>query len=133
MEQGTIYLKIKLKNLADEAKVIRHEEHKVRGDKKKALQDHRKGIVRTCARSTLLAYAFLRGVPYDKVEPFARTKPDMKDIQRMVRKYGTPQAPNHACIKKIDAELERWFGEMWNRDPYIILPKRHKSVLEQAA
>lgn len=119
-----VHLKIKLVNLADEARTIRKEERKallahrkahavevdrpVRSDPRdlglgvkpppptrrelvyrlrpedagcpayKSLHDHRIGVVRTAARENHLAYGFLRGVPYEVMEP----NPDLLDRNR---------------------------------------------------
>ena len=77
------YLKIKIKSLADEAQAIRAEERKVSRHFKNAkteehrydhaltvqgLRDHRVGIVRDEARASLVAYGFLRGIPYERIE-----------------------------------------------------------------
>ena len=62
-----LYLKVKIKSLAEESKIIRREEKK-NPTFKIHLADHRKGIVRTEARASMLAYGFLRGVPYKKIE-----------------------------------------------------------------
>src|ERR1044071_2137757 len=69
-------LKIKLKSLATEAKIIRQEEDRLRESQKLHLQDlrremaeHRRGVVRSESRHTGLAYAFIRGKGYREVEP----------------------------------------------------------------
>lgn len=62
-------LKIKIKNLADEARTIREEERKTSGMERWHLQNHRKTVVRQAARANLLAYACLRGMHYGRVEP----------------------------------------------------------------
>lgn len=61
-------LKIKIKNLADEARTIREEEGKTCGMERWSLQNHRKTVVRQAARANLLAYACLRGLHYGRVE-----------------------------------------------------------------
>jgi len=76
-------LKIKIKNLADEARTIREEEHKTSGMEKWGLQNHRKTAVRSAARANLLAYACLRGMPYGRVE----SKADLAEIDRRFRAY----------------------------------------------
>jgi len=116
----SIKMKIKLKNLSDESRTIRTEETKLKRqlEKQKAyiaqnnvspeklekwqqqararlnayksLQDHRKTIVRSAARSTHLAYGFLRGTPYTHMEnPQTRTTPNWSAIEKMIRKYST--------------------------------------------
>jgi len=72
MRDSRIYLKVKIKSLAAEARIIRHEEAKARKWKNTALRvglaGHRRGIVRSAARHTHLAYGFLRGRPYKAME-----------------------------------------------------------------
>lgn len=52
------------------------------------LRDHRVNVVRPEARATLIAYAFLRGLPYEQVEPSAKTAPNWKRVEELVKKYG---------------------------------------------
>lgn len=83
------HLKIKIVNLADEAKTIRKEEAKTSGMVKWRLQDHRKTIVRDAARANLLAYAYLRGIPYSAVEAQnTRKEIDWPRVRRIVRSFG---------------------------------------------
>jgi hypothetical protein len=109
---GRVFLRVKLKSLAAEARMIRLEERRTKGTKDRLvklnpekahdrdprlwktrhgnkpgwhedpdrfrkyerLYSHRVGEVRSAARSTLLAYGFLRGTPLAKIEP--KTRPD---------------------------------------------------------
>lgn len=86
-------LKIKLKTLAAEAKIIRHQEAKMVGpnwfSKSIKYTNHRKYVVRPEARATHIAYGLLRGLDYVQIEPSAKTTPDWKAVERMVKKYGT--------------------------------------------
>lgn len=92
MNDRRTYLKVKLKSLAAEAKIIRAEEKKAKKYKNQellsGLEWHRKDVVRSAARHTLLAYAFIRGVPYKKVEAKCEKAPDLKRIMSMVQRYG---------------------------------------------
>lgn len=85
-------LKIKLKSLAAEARIIRHDETKAydSGDYAtgNSLHNHRTLVVRPEARATLLAYQYLRGVPYAACEPSVRTEPNWDKVWRMAKKYG---------------------------------------------
>ncbi len=68
---------MKIKSLSEEASIIRKEEQlaptrAIRLD----LQDHRRGKVRYVTRHALLAYAFLRGIPYRRIEPKTHEPPD---------------------------------------------------------
>ncbi len=91
------YLRVKIKSLAAEAGIIRHEEriaNKRRDfDLQNSLSEHRKRVVRREARSTLLAYQYLRGVPYAVCEKpnYSSTKNnriDWESVERMVSRYG---------------------------------------------
>lgn len=135
----SIYLKVKIKSLAFEAKEIRAQErkasdnHRLRVRMRRAIQfksqstgienvrevlspeqvarlekrlarskarvlegkggvfwslrNHRTNVVRQEARSTFIAYGFLRGVPYKSIED--TNKPvDMERVQALVAKYG---------------------------------------------
>jgi hypothetical protein len=112
-------LKVKAKSLAAEARIIRKEEYKKLRHLKVCqyehqdydkgwwrwhretqdaniafwtLQNHRRGIVRAEARATNIARAFLRGVPYDRVEPNARDTVEqsvaMSRAKDIIAKYG---------------------------------------------
>ena len=100
-------LKIKLKSLAVEAGIIRHEERKLgrafswtcdpnnettpNGDfnnLRNEMAEHRRGVVRSEARHTHLAYGFLRGRAYLHIEPGCQRQPDWARVEAMVRRYG---------------------------------------------
>ena len=86
------YLKVKIKSLAAEARIIRLEECRAKARNRKdlvvGLAGHRRGIVRTVSRSTHLAYRFLRGRPYRATERTCRTDPNWDAVQKMIEKYG---------------------------------------------
>lgn len=138
MESGKKFLKVKIKNLAAEAKIIRKEEIKLKFKKVKVpnehgsydvkylrvpvleknrevlngLNEHRTGVVRDEARHSLTAYAFLRNRPYSVVKPKDPFKVSMETVKRMVRKYG----PVNAALKDTDpamaellALLKAWY------------------------
>ncbi len=84
------YLKVKVKSLAEEAKIIRLETKRAKqGYIKRGLYDHRMCVVRPEARHTHLAYGFLRGRECRQIEQKAHTAPDWKKVRRMVEKYGS--------------------------------------------
>ena len=94
MNDNRIHLKIKIKNLADEARTIRKEERKVRGMDRWNLQHHRKTVVRMAAIRSQVAYAIIRGRDSSASasrDPFWQAQ-DAPDIERMVKKYGSPEA-----------------------------------------
>jgi len=84
------YLKVKIKSLATEAKIIREETKRARRwSIKRGLYHHRIGIVRNEARHTLIAYGFLRDKDYRTMEPNAKEAPDWTKVRKMVEKYGS--------------------------------------------
>lgn len=88
-----IYLRVKLKSLAAEAKIIRLETKRARQISiKNGLAEHRKGIVRFEARHTYLAYGFLRGLEYHQIEQKASEAPDWAKVKRMIERYGLHRA-----------------------------------------
>ena len=90
----SIELKIKVKNLADEARTIRVEEQKLHGMEKWNLQHHRKTVVRDAARRTLMAYQIVRGRDWESSashDRFTRMS-DFSEVCRMVKKYGSAEA-----------------------------------------
>ena len=86
------YLRVKLKSLAEESKIIRQEKQKQKryGNTSvvNSLHWHRIDVVRAEARATLLAYQYLRGKPYHICEPKAKTEPNWDRVENMVYKYG---------------------------------------------
>ena len=85
---GTTFLKVKIKALAAEARIIRFQERKSVGDIRSALSNHRRGDVRRAARETLLAYGYLRGRTYAQVEASTNSTPNWKRVAAMVKRYG---------------------------------------------
>ncbi len=98
MRDQRIYLKVKIKSLADEARTIHKEELKPHkdmdecgySDERRGLWIHRTGPVRREARHALLAYGFIRGRKYRQMEAKCEFEPDWDTVQRLVTKYGLP-------------------------------------------
>lgn len=90
-----IEMKIKVKSLAAEAKIIRTHERQTTGAQRNSLAEHRRGTVRYEARHSLLAYGYLRGVPYRAMEKSSKTPFNVSKVEHMVKKYG-PAAHNEA-------------------------------------
>lgn len=120
------YLKVKIKSLAAEAKIIRKETKRAkRASIKDGLALHRKGVVRFEARHTHLAYGFLRGREYRKMENKAHQTPDWAKVRRMIDRYGTHLDWNsedcgysdhgdrkEAVLKRFDEWVERAQAEV---------------------
>lgn len=89
-----VYLKIKIRSLAAEATIIRHEEKRWPGPSatRTGLHLHRVFEVRREARAALLAYGFLRGRAFRKIEAKSRQMPDWKRIEAIAAKYADTQS-----------------------------------------
>lgn len=93
-KDGTVYdrreqLRVKLKALGAEARIIRKEEARVRvGVLREELHLHRVLDVRKEARHAHLAYGLLRGRTYEQMERTARRPPDWRRVQSLCKKYG---------------------------------------------
>lgn len=90
MSIGITKLKIKLKSLAAEARIIRKEELNNKGKwswKAESFHSHRVNHVRPITRATHVAYGLLRGLEYHQIEPTSKTQPHWGKVREMVRKY----------------------------------------------
>lgn len=86
------YLRVKIKSLAAEAKIIRAEESKKKNSGfREGLHNHRVVDVRREQRATLLAYGYLRGKSLQEIEKTTLRIPyyTRDRVRRMVEKYGT--------------------------------------------
>lgn len=125
---GRYFLKVKIKSLAEEARIIRKEErnqknHSIRSE----MQSHRIIIVREESRNALLAYGFIRGREYKQMEKNAKTQPNWRRIKKLIQKYGvvkyyTDKLRYHTDLEKAReeqrerieraiVEAEKLFGE----------------------
>jgi hypothetical protein len=114
------HLKIKIKSLAAEARIIRAEEQKLKRRIKRSkklrrilrkggtlkgkpltperaeelgfevhmLKVHRKSDVREEARHSLLAYGYMREIPYKQIEQRCEDPPNESKISQMVARFG---------------------------------------------
>jgi hypothetical protein len=87
-------LRVKIKSLADEARIIRKEETRTNGTLREELHMHRIGTVRYEARATHLAYGLIRGRTLDRIEKPTTPRPDhlWDKVRGMVKKYGPVSA-----------------------------------------
>ena len=85
-------LKVKIKALAAEARIIRREERRSSGWLRDQLASHRMVTVRNEARASLLAYGFIRGKTLAQMEPKVKDRyiqeECIRNAERMCRKYG---------------------------------------------
>lgn len=87
-------LKIKLKSLAAEQRIIRKEELKLKGKwafKAERLIAHRKFHVRPIIRATHIAYGLIRGLELHQIEQKSYSEPNWNAISLMVKKYGSAE------------------------------------------
>ena len=82
-------LRVKLKSLMEEARIIRKEERRTHGRLRVLMHCHRVLVVRQAARDTHVAYGLIRGKTIDQIEPTRHTEPNWKAIQKMVTQYGS--------------------------------------------
>jgi hypothetical protein len=97
----SIELKVKIKHLAEEARIIRSEEQKLHGMDKWKLQHHRKTVVRDAARRSQVAYQMIRGRDWQSCARLNEEGElwwgDRKEVERMIRKYGAKDEPERAA------------------------------------
>lgn len=110
----TLFLKVKLKSLAAEAKIIRDLERRCARRHRGQLREHRIHPVRAATRNTLLAYGFLRGRPLATIEgKGTRTQPNWTEVRRMAIQYGCSQRHYYmggvmkACAK-CESDFAAW-------------------------
>jgi len=113
-----IYLRVKIKSLAAEARIIRHEErrarqHDVDGAPSSifwGLRYHRTQNVRDEARASLLAYGFLRGRAYARMENKCYEPPPMGRVAELVKKYGALKPPPNRSLADLLGDWQK--GEL---------------------
>lgn len=113
MKDHRTFLKVKIKSLAAEAKIIRREEHKNK-KLRHLLAEHRREVVRFEARHTLLAYGFLRGRSYKDLEPKSHVAPTWSKVKSMIERYGRSWDGEEPYAQyKADKEQEMKLFEQW--------------------
>lgn len=85
---------------------------------------HKRKVIRPIQRASLLAYAFLRGKEYASVEPTARTEPNWKAVEDMVKAHATGASHN----KTLD-EFFKWQAEARSR--IAELKTKHDQLVRQ--
>lgn len=81
-------LRVKLKSLAEETRIIRKEERRTNGALRQELYLHRINEVRSAARSTHIAYGLIKGKTLEQMEHTSNSDPDWPAINKMITKYG---------------------------------------------
>ena len=112
-----IALKVKIKSLAVEARIIRKEERKAKLQFiRNHLQNHRRYNVRDEARWSQLAYGFLRGLEYSQMEAKNSTDVNWTRVTKLVEKFG---------------ETVFWGEEYESRKDYEIRLKQQRITLQK--
>lgn len=95
-------LRVNIKSLAAESRYIRKETKLAKEtDFKNRLSSHRTKRLRPEARKAQLALAFIKGMPYKKVEAKTNNPIDPKDLINKLRKFD---------IKDVDKEIIDWLN-----------------------
>lgn len=82
-------LKVKIKSLAAESRIIRLAVKQEKNDAVKYhLHCHRIYDIRIESRFSQLAYGFIRGREYEQIEKKAKIEPDWKRVKALVEKFG---------------------------------------------
>ncbi len=90
-------LRVNVKSLAEEARIIRQEAKRCGREYRAVLDCHRRGRVRDEARIAQLALAYVRGMPYRRVESKAHVMPD---VRRLVEKIGRNWKADSVSVEK---------------------------------
>jgi hypothetical protein len=114
----TRHLRVHIKELASEAKHIRHEESQCSGMEKWELQHHRKTVVRQAARKYQLAYACARGKAYRLIERTVKSdwlaRRALEGAVSIALRFGVPKEDADVWHEDALAHLR---GETTRKDP----------------
>ena len=99
-------LRVKVRSLAAESRIIRGEAHRTRGRLRWELNHHRQHVVRKHARNAHLALGFLRGRTIRQMEPCAKTEPNWDEVRRLCKKYG-PAGWNGPSQEQVDRSQDQ--------------------------
>jgi hypothetical protein len=99
-------LRVKIKSLAEESRIIRKEELRTHGPIRESLYLHRVGIVRTEARHSQLAFGIIQGKTLEQMEPNAKSKPNTARVKQLAIKYGVVKPGSYAPQREKDAYKE---------------------------
>jgi hypothetical protein len=92
-------LKVKIKSLAEESRIIRNEERKSNGVLRNELHSHRVIVVRNAARHTHIAYGLIKGRRLDQIEKTDR-RINWDSVRKMIKQYGPVNFTEPVEMKK---------------------------------
>lgn len=129
MNSRLTHLKIKLRSLEAESRIIRHEEHKVLERERHnqgesftgysyehvSLREHRKHTVGSEARHSHLAYGFLKGIPYHVMERTCKdnNKPDLDKVKSIAERFWHKPIRREWKVPHLVANCQE-FDKQWN-------------------
>jgi len=125
MNARITHLRVKVKSLVAESRIIRAEANRIKArtarKKKKGLltdddvsrmgmvkwglDHHRKTVVRHHTRYNMLAYGMLRGVSYERMEKECGHKPNFSKIAIIARRFGGTKKDVEAWVEEAKAYL----------------------------
>lgn len=107
IDKNLYELKIRLKLVEAEAKLLRKAEKKYSNNEKDRNHFYllRARDARFRARHLHLVYAFLREMPYSKVENNPRRKPDLATVRNLARHYNS-----FKWTKEMEESLLSWWS-----------------------
>jgi len=115
MSDRIIHMRVKIRSLAEEARIIRNEEKKAkkRGllERCHGLHQHRTDDLRRCARHNLLAYGYLRGRSYREMEPNARREPEWDLVKRHAKAF---------CDEWDEAAWKAWLRDALTEESQVL-------------
>ena len=98
-----VFLKVKIKSLAEEARIIRLEERKANKGKcyytQSTLREHRVGVVRYEVRHSLLAYQYIRGKTFCSCESKNAdiSKIDWGKVRKIISRFSDSRTTEGFC------------------------------------
>jgi len=120
---------VKIKSLAEEARIIRQEEQRQKADPimRESLRFHRVHDLRREQRASLLAYTLIRGRSYASAE-CAKTPPPTRRIIQLVETFGYPHPFRRPPKQEIADRVHNWLrADPCGREPGVMTPV-HKGV-----
>jgi hypothetical protein len=92
-------LRVKVKSLAEEARIIRREESRSFGELRDELHRHRAQYLRAIARDTHIAYGFIKGRTLEQMEAKSEKSPNWDAVRKMIKKYGPRDFVEPECMR----------------------------------
>jgi len=93
-------LRVKIKSLTAEAKIIRREEKRTGGQLRGELHRHRIIDVRSESRISVLAYGFIKGRKLEQMEARSERAPNWKRVRELCKKYGPVNFEVPECARE---------------------------------